>query len=38
MTLPEIIVIRKLRKEVEKGNKLKEKEVELLERLLHVWE
>jgi len=33
VTLPEIVALRKLRKEVEKGNKLKEKEIELLKEI-----
>ncbi len=33
MSLPEIIALRKLRMEVEKGNKLKEKEIELLKEI-----
>lgn len=33
MSLDVVIALRKLRKEVEKGNKLKEKEIELLEEI-----
>jgi len=34
MALDVVIALRKLRKEVEKGNKLKEREIELLEAIL----
>ncbi|MCX6801986.1 MAG: hypothetical protein NT067_02625 [Candidatus Diapherotrites archaeon] len=33
MSLEVIIALRKLRQEVEKGNKLKEKEIQLLEEI-----
>lgn len=34
MSMEIIIALRKLRGEVEKGNKLKEREIELLEKIL----
>jgi len=36
MSLDVVIALRKLRKEVEKGNKLKGKEIELLARLINL--
>jgi len=36
MSLDVVIALRKLRKEVEKGNKLKEREIELLEEIKYV--
>ena len=38
MALSEVIALRKLRREVEKGNELKEREVKLLEEIKGVLE
>ena len=36
MSLGEVVALRKLRKEVEKGNRLKEKEINLLTELKEI--